>query len=367
VTGENGAVEVEGCGPIGLHEPSDVLDCGNSGTTLRTLLGICAAVDGVSILSGDRSLRARPMMRVVAPLRRLGAHIDGRRGGELPPLVVRGGHLTGTEIKTAVASAQVKTALLLAGLFADGETRVVEPERSRDHTERMLADAGVDVRVDGTAVSVPGGCRPGPRDRRVPGDVSSALFLVVAALIVPDSDLLVHEVGLNPSRTGSLSVLQEMGADLEIVVDDDWGGEPVGSIRVRSSDLRGTAIGPDGVAALVDEVPVLAVAAAVADGETRFTGMSELRVKESDRVAAMVDGLRSAGVDAEELSDGFVVRGPARLHDAVIDARGDHRIAMAFAVADQVAEGSIGILGWRSVETSFPEFLDVLAEAQRAS
>jgi len=363
---DKGSVEVEGCGPDGLHEPAGILDCGNSGTTLRTLLGVCAAVDGLSVLSGDRSLRARPMMRVVAPLRRLGAHIDGRGGGEFPPLAVRGGRLTGTAIETGVASAQVKTALLLAGLSAEGETRVVEPEKSRDHTERMLAAAGVDVRVDGTAVSVRGGTSPSARDRRVPGDVSSALFLIVAAVIVPGSDLVVRDVGLNPTRTGALVVLREMGADVEIVIDDEWAGEPVGSIRARSSELHGTVVGPEGVAALIDEVPVLAVAAAVAAGDTTFTGMAELRVKESDRVAAMVDGLRSVGVDAEELSDGFIVRGPARFHGAEIDSRDDHRVAMAFAVADQVAEGSIKISGWSSVETSFPEFLDVLAKAQRA-
>lgn len=361
---QDGSVEVDGCGPRGFREPDGVLDCGNSGTTLRTVLGICAAVDGMTVLTGDSSLRRRPMMRVVAPLRQMGAVIDGRRRGELPPLAVRGGTLAGIEVETTVPSAQVKTALLLAGLLADGETRVVEPARSRDHTERMLADAGVAVRVDGTAVTVRGGDAPAALDRRVPGDLSSAMFLVVAALVVPGSDLVVRDVGLNPSRAGALSVLEKMGADLEIEVEDSWGGEPVGTIRARASELRGVRVDAEAVATFVDEIPALAIAAALADGETTLTGASELRVKESDRIAAIVAGLRALGVDADELPDGLVVRGSVTLTGGIVESRADHRIAMAFAVAGLVAREPVEVRGWRCVETSFPEFLDVLAAAR---
>lgn len=361
---DNGRVEVDGCGVGGLREPDGVIDAGNSGTTIRTMLGVCAGIDGLTILTGDDTLRRRPMLRVVAPLRQMGARIDGRRGGELPPLAVRGGGLRGVDVGIEVASAQVKTAILLAGLHAEGVTRVTEPGASRDHTERMLRASGVEVGHEGHSVSVRGGDEPAAGERRVPGDISSAMFLIVAALLVPGSDLTIRDVGLNPTRTGALDVLGAMGAELEITVEDEWEGEPVGTVRARASALRAARPDPRRVPLLIDEVPILAVAAAFAEGETAVTGAGELRVKESDRVASMVNGLRALGADVEELPDGLVVRGPAILTGGAVESRGDHRVAMAFAVAGLRAADRVRVEEWSCVDTSFPEFLEVLGAAQ---
>ncbi len=287
--------QVEGLGLRGLREPGDVIDAGNSGTTLRLGAGVLAGVNGASVITGDESVRRRPMLRVVAPLRQMGARIDGRNHGENAPLHIRGGDLTGIDIEIPVASAQVKGALLLAGLVAEGETTVSEPAASRDHTERMLAAAGVGIRRQGAAVSVAGGSEPAPIDRRVPGDLSSALFLIVAATLVPGSDLTVERVGLNPTRTAALDVLNGMGADIEVEVEGEDGGEPYGRVRARHSDLRAVDIAPSQVPALIDELPILAVAATQAEGTTTVTGAGELRVKESDRIQALATGLPRVG------------------------------------------------------------------------
>ncbi|HEX2049987.1 MAG TPA: 3-phosphoshikimate 1-carboxyvinyltransferase [Actinomycetota bacterium] len=360
-------VEVEGCGGRGLQEPVAVVDAGNSGSTIRMGLGVFARVDGLTVVTGDASLRARPMLRVVAPLRRMGASIDGRCRGDRAPLSVRGGRLRGADVQLDVASAQVKSALLLAALGAEGTTSVAEPRRSRDHTERMLRAAGVDVRVAGTTVALDGPQPVPALDRRVPGDVSAAMFLAVAAAIVPGSHLTIEAVGLNPTRAAALDVLRSMGARVDVEISGDEGGEPVGDVTVEASELRGVDVGPDLVPSLVDEIPALAIAASRADGVTRFHGASELRVKESDRIAALVGGLRALGADAEELPDGLVVRGPAELGDGVVDSRGDHRIAMAFAVAGVASPQRIRVTRWDCVETSFPGFLDVVAAAQGRS
>ena len=357
-------VEVEGYGTRGLREPAGVIDLGNSGTSMRTLLGVCAGIEGLTVLTGDESLRSRPMLRVAAPLRQMGAAVDGRGYGELPPMVVRGGGLRGIDFESNVASAQVKTALLLAGLAASGTTTVTEPTLSRDHTERMLAAAGVEVRRSGASCSVEGGAQPRPLQWDVPGDTSSALYLLVAALLVPGSDLTVTGVLLNPTRTATFDVLRRMGADLTVEEKETTGGEPRGAVTARSSPLLATAIEPGEVPALIDELPLLAIAASQAEGQTVIAGAGELRVKESDRISAMVTGLRALGAKAEERPDGMIVEGPAPLRGGAIDSLGDHRVAMSFAIAGLVSAEGVRVSRWSCVDTSFPGFLDVLGRAQ---
>lgn len=357
-------VVVEGYGPAGLREPEDVVDLGNSGTSMRTLLGVCAGIEGLTVLTGDASLRSRPMLRVAAPLRQMGAAVDGRRYGELPPMTVRGGSLRAIDAELNVASAQVKTAILLAGLWAAGTTRVSEPGPSRDHTERMLAAAGVEVKREGTSCSVEGGSQPRPMEWAVPGDTSSALYLLVAALLVPGSELTVTGLSLNPTRTAALDVLVRMGADLTVEATDESGGEPRGDVTARSSALVGTEIEPAEVPGLIDELPLLAIAASQAEGTTVVAGAAELRVKESDRIAAMVGGLKALGGNAEERPDGMVVEGPAPLAGGAVDSRGDHRVAMSFAVAGLLSAEGVRVSRWSCVDTSFPGFLDVLGRAQ---
>lgn len=358
-------VEVEGYGYAGLREPGDVVDLGNSGTSMRTLLGVCAGVEGLTILTGDASLRARPMLRVAAPLRQMGAAVDGRGFGELPPMTVRGGDLRPVDVELNVASAQVKTAILLAGLRASGTTSVAEPGPSRDHTERMLAAAGVEVNRDGTACSIEGGQAPRPMQWDVPGDTSSALYLLVAALLVPGSELTVTGVLLNPTRTGAFDVLKRMGADLTIEEKQTSGGEPRGDVTARSSALTATDVDPGEVPALIDELPLLAIAASQAEGKTVVSGAAELRVKESDRIAAMVGGLNALGGRAEERPDGMVIEGPAPLTGGAVDSLGDHRVAMSFAVAGLLSAEGVKVSRWSCVDTSFPGFLDVLGRAQQ--
>jgi 3-phosphoshikimate 1-carboxyvinyltransferase len=347
-----------------MTEPDDVVDAGNSGTTLRCLLGVCAGVPGTTVITGDASLRARPMLRVVVPLRQMGAVIDGRRHGDRAPLLIRGGGLSGIELETDVASAQVKTAILLAGLAASGTTSVTEPRASRDHTERMLAAAGVSVERTGTTARLEGGELPAARAWSVPGDISAALFLVVAATVVPNSDLVIDDVGLNPTRSAALDVLRSMGADIEVEEASTLDGEPRGRLRVRHSELHGVEISGERSPMLIDEVPALAIAATRAVGVTTFTGVGELRVKESDRIAALVTGISSLGGSAAAGPDGLEVHGGA-LGPGTIDPAADHRIAMAFAVAGLVASGPVTVSGWSCVDTSFPGFLDTLAQAQK--
>jgi len=359
-----GVVEVEGCaGAGGLHEPPDVIDVGNSGTSLRCLAGVAAGLPGSVVLTGDASVRARPMLRVVVPLRAMGASIDGRRYGDRAPLAIRGGDLQAIDHVGDVASAQVKTAVLLAALSARGTTSVTEPRLSRDHSERMLGAAGVALRRTGTKVSVDGPAVPEARDWIVPGDISAALFLIVGALIVPGSDLVIENVGLNPTRAAALDVLRAMGATIETEITDERDGEPRGRVRVRHARLSATEVRDELGPALIDEVPALAIAASVAEGTTLFDGVEELRVKESDRIAAMVDGLHALGVAAESTPGGFTVTGGS-LGEGRIDPLGDHRIAMAFAIAGLAATGRVTVGGWSCVDTSFPGFLDTLAEAR---
>jgi 3-phosphoshikimate 1-carboxyvinyltransferase len=358
---DNHKVQVEGKGWNGLHEPEEPMDAGNSGTSMRLLLAVCAGIDGASVLTGDDSLRRRPMLRVVAPLRQMGARIDGRSYGDRAPLFVRGGELAGLDYESTVASAQVKTAVLLAGLRASGTTSVREPGGSRDHTERMLAAAGVAVeRRNDVTVAVTGGAEIRPMDWVVPGDVSAAMFFVVAALILPGSDITIASVGLNPTRMAAFDVLDRMGARIEVEVKQERSGETTGDVRVRHSELTGTEVVPEEIPALIDEIPALSIAATQAHGPTVIRGATELRVKESDRVSALAGGLAALGAEVEELEDGLIIRGSARLTGGEVQSYGDHRIAMAFAVAGLAAPDRVRVRDWSCVETSFPGFLEVL-------
>jgi len=358
---EGGDFLIDGKGLDGLREPEDVIDCGNSGTTARLLAGVLAGRPFFSVLTGDASLRRRPMDRVSAPLGEMGARFAGRGGGRLLPLAVMGTRLRPIRYRSPVASAQVKTAVLLAGLSAPGETVVEEPGPSRDHTERMLPAFGVRVRVEGNRVSVEGEAELRPSDLRVPADLSSAAFFIVAALVVDGSELTIRSVGVNPTRTGLLDILRDMGADLSVEPAGTVSGEPVAHLHVRASGLRGVEVGGDRVVRAIDEFPVLCVAAALAEGETRIRGAGELRVKESDRIAVMAEMLRRSGVEVEERSDGMDILGRGRLDAAVTESRGDHRIAMAMAVAALRADGVSEIRGAGCVATSFPGFFEILS------
>ena len=349
---------VHGVGVDGLRAPAAALDCGNAGTGMRLLAGLLAGQAFDSVLTGDHSLSKRPMRRVIEPLAAMGAQIASEDG--LPPLRIRGGRaLRGIDYTLPVASAQVKSALLLAGLYAQGETHVREPHPTRDYTERMLAAFGYPIAFVPGEAAMLGGFRLTARDVSVPADFSSAAFFLVAASLVPGSDLVLRRVGMNPRRTGLLHVLRAMGADITELAAGEQGGEPVADLRVRHAELHGTEVPIEHVADMIDEFPALFVAAACARGETSVRGAAELRVKESDRIAAMAAGLRALGIRVDEMPDGAVVHG-GRLHGGSIDSHGDHRVAMAFAVAAQCAHGEVEIGDVANVATSFPGF-DALA------
>lgn len=346
--------------PERLREPDDVIDCGNSGTSLRLLAGVLSGVPGLSVLTGDASLRRRPVRRVIDPLRRMGASLSARDGDRLPPLVVRGGPLRGTRHLLEVASAQVKSALLLAGLFAEGETTVVEPERSRDHTERMLAGMGIPVRVDGLAVTVVPG-RPRGIRVDVPGDISSAAFFLCGAAALPGSEVTVRNLGVNPTRTGLLDVLGRMGAKVAVENARVEAGEPRADVTVRASTLEATEIRGEIVPRLIDELPVVMVMATQARGRTVIRDARELRVKESDRLASMGEALAAAGARIELFEDGCAVEGPTRLRGVAVTTRLDHRIAMSMAIAQLLAGGEEVLLDdVTCVATSFPSFFELL-------
>jgi 3-phosphoshikimate 1-carboxyvinyltransferase len=359
---EPGRWAVEGRG-LRLDQPSATLDCGNSGTLLRLGLGVLAGQPVRARLDGDESLRRRPMDRVAVPLRRMGARIECPDGGERAPLEVIGGGLSGIEYVLPVASAQVKSALLLAGVQAGGRTTLSEPEPTRDHTERMLAAFGVPVELDGLRVGVRRSDGWAATRLRVPGDISSAIFPVVAALITEDSEIVVEGVGLNPRRIGALHLLRRMGASLEWSVEET-DGEPVGWIRAATSRLSAIETGPGDppVASYVDEVPAIAAAAAHAQGVTVLRGLAELRVKESDRLAAVAQGLSALGVNARAQGDDLLIEG-GRVAPAVVDAHRDHRIAMALGVAGLPA--GVTVRGAEWAEVSYPGFFDTLAGSSR--
>ncbi len=354
-----GSVVIEGVGLHGLQAPAAPLDMGNSGTAMRLLCGVLAGQSFDSILIGDSSLSRRPMRRVTEPLTRMGARIETTEGGT-PPLRISGGQsLAGQRHDLAVASAQVKSALLLAGLWSEGETCVTEPAPTRDHTERMLRGFGYEVRQEGRTACVVGGGRLESAEVDVPADISSAAFFLVGASIARGSDLLLRHVGMNPTRTGVIDILRLMGAKIEILDRREIGGEPVADLRVRWAPLHGIHIPPELVPLAIDEFPALFVAAACAEGETVLTGAEELRVKESDRIQVMADGLSSLGVQCEVQPDGLRIQGRVALDGGEVQSHGDHRIAMAFAVAALRAAGPLTIRDCDNVATSFPKFAEL--------
>jgi 3-phosphoshikimate 1-carboxyvinyltransferase len=342
-----------------LREPDDVIDCGNSGTSLRLLAGVLAGGPGLSVLTGDASLRRRPVRRVVEPLRLMGADLTARDGDRVPPLVIRGRPLRGHAHTLQVASAQVKSAILLAGLSAGGPTSVTEPERSRDHTERMLRGMGVPVEVDGLTVTV----RPArPRGTRVdvPGDISSAAFFLCGAAAIPGSRVTVRNMGTNPTRTGLLEVLRAMGARVTLEHEREVAGEPRADVTVEHDRLEGTEIGGDLIPRLIDELPVVMVMATQAKGRTLIRDARELRVKESDRLASMGEALAAAGARLELFDDGCAIGGPTPLRGVAVQTRLDHRIAMSMSVAQLIAGAPVVLDDVACVATSFPSFFSLL-------
>ena len=352
-------LRIQGAGTDGLREFNDVLDAGNSGTTMRLMSGILAGRDFKATMSGDSSLQSRPMGRIIKPLSMMGAVIRGRENNTLAPLEFDGGSLAGIEYDLPVASAQLKSAILLAGLRAEGETQITQPATTRDHTERMLSAMGGDITVDDFSVKV-GQSDINCIDVDVPGDISSAAFWIVAGLIHPNAEVVVKGVGINPTRAGVITALQDMGANIELVDERDVAGEPVADIVASTSHLRGTELAGSIMPLLMDEVPVIAVAAAMAEDETIIRDAAELRVKETDRISATVDWLVSAGVEAEAREDGMAIMGSRGIAGGTYQSQDDHRIAMALGIAAMVSDGPITIVDADCASISYPQFWDEL-------
>lgn len=360
----DGDLTIHGRGLHGLQEPLNVLDCGNSGTTIRLMSGLLAGQSFFSVLTGDQYLRKRPMGRVVNPLAEMGAKIWGREQGQCAPLAIHGQTLRAIDYTSPVASAQVKSAILLAGLYADGVTTVYEPHLSRDHSERMLRHFGVEVNSFSGGASIAGGQTLHAQDLLVPGDISSAAFFMVAALIVPNSELLIRNVGINPSRSGIIDILQAMNGSVELVNQREMAGEPVADLLVKSSDLKGIEIGGEYVPRAIDEFPVISVAAACAEGTTVFRDARELRVKETDRIAAMDSVLSELGVSVESHEDGMSIVGCEQFSGGCVNSCGDHRIAMSSAIAALRAKDTVTIDDTQCTATSFPTFWDLLNQTR---
>jgi 3-phosphoshikimate 1-carboxyvinyltransferase len=358
-------VVVHGNGLHGLKQPDHILDCGNSGTTTRLISGILAAQDFSVTLTGDASIQKRPMKRIMTPLSMMGAQIRSVRDNGCAPLEITGTKLHGIHYDSPVASAQVKSSILLAGLYADGETRVTEPYVSRNHSELMLSCFGADVHTEGSTAIIRPAKELFGQKVMVPGDISSAAFFIAAGLMVPDSEILIKNVGINPTRDGILHVCHSMGADLELMNVSDGGGEPTADILVRSSSLHGTEIGGAIIPTLIDELPMIAALACFAEGETVIRDAQELKVKESNRIDVMVRNLSAMGADVTETEDGMIIRGGRPLHGAVIDSKLDHRIAMTFAITGLCAEGETEILGAECVNISYPQFYQDLEGLMR--
>ncbi|MCH7822564.1 MAG: 3-phosphoshikimate 1-carboxyvinyltransferase [Proteobacteria bacterium] len=353
-------ITVHGVGLQGLKAPDGPLNLGNSGTAMRLMTGLLSGQSFTTMLTGDDSLTGRPMQRVISPMLEMGASIDSDSG--YPPLTVQGRFpLRGIDYTLPVASAQVKSAILLAGLYAEGVTSVSEPAVTRDHTERMLESMGVTVEKSGNSIQIDGRQAPRGCHIQVPADLSSAAFVMLAALIADKADVRIRDVGVNPTRTGVIDILQAMGADISLENPRLFGHEPVADIRVRSSELHGGQVDPSLVSLAIDEFPVLFVAAAAAQGKTVFSGLGELRVKESDRIASMASGLRTLGIRVDESADGAVVHG-GRFSGGVVGSHGDHRVAMSLAIAATIAQGPVTITDTMSVDTSFPGFVDCLVD-----
>jgi 3-phosphoshikimate 1-carboxyvinyltransferase len=353
-----GIFAITGRGVRGLQSPAAALDCGNSGSTMRMLAGVVAAHSFTSSLTGDRSLTRRPMRRIMKPLAQMGARVEGTNGDH-PPLTIHGTELAAINFDPEVPSAQVKSAVLLAGLQARGRTQVTEHTPTRDHTERALAAFGARIEINGAQIAIAGGQRLAGRELRVPGDMSSAAFPAAAAAALHGSEVRIEGVGLNPSRTAVLQILRRFGADIVEEQTDEWQGEPVGVITIRQRRLGRVEIAPSEVPAIIDELPMLG-ALATFGGELRVTGAGELRVKESDRISALVGGLKALGADAEELADGFHIRGRTPLAGGRVHAHDDHRLAMAYAIAALGARAPVTIEGAEAVSVSYPGFFDDL-------
>ena len=362
ISREEDGLCIDGKGWDGLAAPKDTIDCGNSGTTMRLLSGILAGCPFASELDGDSSLRQRPMQRVIEPLSRMGAKIVSRSGNGLAPLAIQGGGLHSIHYPMPIASAQVKSAILLAALQADGTTIIEEPLKSRDHTEVMIRGFGGEIAVDGKTVAIKGGQSLSGRDVRVPGDVSSAAFFLVAAAMIPGSNIVIRNVGCNPTRDGVIEVLRRMGAAIQLINQRIEAGEQVADVRVVGGALKGIEVGPEWVARTIDEYPILSTAAAMAEGITTFSDVKELRYKESDRITAMAEGLRRLGVKVEEREDGMTIYGTKRLQGARVRSFGDHRVAMSLAIAGLCAEGGIEIDNPACVDISFPGFFELLGK-----
>lgn len=364
ISNENDTVCVEGAGLDGLKEPAHMLDAGNSGSTIRMLTGILAAQPFTSRIGGDESLSRRPMRRIMTPLTEMGAEIHAREG-QFPPLEIHGRPLRGIDYTLPVPSAQVKTCLLFAGLYASGETVVREPVRTRDHTELALRHFGAGIAVEGKTIRIRSRPRLQSRELSVPGDLSSAAFFLVAALIVPESELMIEDVGLNPTRSALLDFLASIGAQVNITRLRETAGELVGDIRIRHSRLKGGVIEGAMTAALIDEIPVLAVLGAVTEEGLTVRDAAELRIKETDRIATVEQNFRRMGLDIQTTPDGMRIPGRQKFRGGEVDSFGDHRIAMAFAVAGLAADGETLVHGAEAAAVSFPEFFTVLREIYR--
>lgn len=359
IENDGNRVLVHGKGLHSLTKPNHVLDCGNSGTTTRLISGILSAQNFDVTLTGDTSIQKRPMKRIMDPLSLMGADIRSINGNGCAPLAISGRLLHGIHYQSPVASAQVKSAILLAGLYADGETRVTEPYVSRNHSELMLSHFGADVHTEDTTAVIRPVKELYGQKIEVPGDISSAAFFLAAGLLIPDSEILIRNVGINPTRDGILRICKDMGADITLL-NEKTSGEPTADLLVRSSRLHGTVIGGSVIPTLIDELPMIAAMACFAEGETIIKDASELKVKESNRIAVMVENLSAMGADVEETEDGMIIRGGKSLHGAVIDSHLDHRIAMTFAITGCMAEGETEILGAECVNISYPGFYDDL-------
>lgn len=353
-------ITIYGKGFEGLIEPKEVLNVGNSGTTIRLMMGILAGQPSFSILVGDDSIGIRPMTRVTNPLKQMGAKIDGREGGKYTPIAIRGGNLKGIEYKLPVASAQVKSSILLAGLQAEGTTTVIELSKTRDHTERMIQKFGGKVNVDGLTVSLTGKQKLKGCHVHVPGDISSAAFFLVAGAIVPNSEILLKNVGLNHTRTGILDVMEAMGADVQMLNEKKDSFEPVGDILVKTSSLKGTVIEGDIIPRLIDEIPIIALLATQAEGETIIKDAEELKVKETNRIDTVVQELRKLGADIKGTSDGMIIRGRTPLTGGVVSSHGDHRIGMMLAIASLICQEETYLENDEAINVSYPNFFEHL-------
>ncbi len=349
-------LRVHGKGLFGLQRPTSVIDVGNSGTTIRLLMGILAAQPFSSVLMGDDSISRRPMGRVTEPLKLMGAYLHGMHNGSYTPITIHGGSITGITYPLPIASAQVKSAILLAALYTEGSTTVIEPAKTRDHTERMLRHMGVEVSQDNTKITVSQQKSIQSMEVKVPGDFSSAAFFIAAALIVPESEIVLHNVGINPTRIGFLTVLEKMGAHIEFINVEQWGEETVADIRVRSQALQGTRIAGELIPLMIDELPIIALLATQSEGTTEIRNAEELKVKESNRITAVVSELQKLGADIVELHDGMKIKGKTQLKGANVMGYGDHRIAMTLSIAGLIAQSKTVVDGVEAVNISYPSF-----------